>query len=178
MRVIAGEFKGRTLFSPKDRLIRPTSDRVREFIFSVIGESIRGAAVLDLFCGTGALGLEAKSRGAANIVFVDCSRNALELVRRNCSLLKVEASILKGDAISVLSTMPASTFDYIFCDPPYDYEQPSLLLQTIKETGRLSPEGLLIYESSWRRPIPEAAGWTALRSRKLGETCVTFFFRD
>lgn len=174
MRIITGSYKGRKLSAPKGESVRPTSDRVREYIFSVLGEKINGAAVLDLFAGSGAMGLEAKSRGAAEVVFVDISRLALESVRRNCEMIRFPARIIKGDAVKVLDGLNEA-FDLIFCDPPYQYPLMATVLQKIRELNRIKPDGLLLYESSARNEAPEVKGWQITRSKKMGDTQVIFY---
>lgn len=179
MRIIAGAYKGRRLVSPKNDLVRPTSDQVREFIFSVIGEDIKGSAVLDLFAGTGALGLESKSRGASDVVFVDLSRQSLEIVRKNCELVGLKAEIIKGDAAKVLVSRQAiGAFDYIFCDPPYLYAEFALILEKIREFNRLKAGGQVIYESSSRSEAPRVAGLSIVKQKKMGDTQVTFYLLD
>jgi 16S rRNA (guanine966-N2)-methyltransferase len=179
MRIIAGADKGRRLVSPKNDLVRPTSDRVREFIFSIIGEDIQGSAMLDLFAGTGAVGLEAKSRGAADVVFVDASRQSLDIVRKNCELVGLQTGIIKGDAAKVLgSGQLTGSFDYIFCDPPYLYAEFELILAKIREFKRLNAGGQVIYESSSRSDAPHVAGFNIGKQKKMGDTQVTFYLLE
>jgi 16S rRNA (guanine966-N2)-methyltransferase len=179
MRIIAGAYKGRRLVSPKNDLVRPTSDRVREFIFSIIGEDIQGSAVLDLFAGTSALGLEAKSRGAADVVFVDAARQSLDIVRKNCELVGLQAGIIKGDAAKVLGSGQLSgSFDYIFCDPPYLYAEFELILAKIREFKRLNAGGQVVYESSSRSDAPHVAGFIIVKQKKMGDTQVTFYLLE
>jgi 16S rRNA (guanine966-N2)-methyltransferase len=176
MRIIAGAYKGRRLFSPTNDLVRPTSDRVREFIFSVIGEDIQGSAVLDLFAGTGAVGLEAKSRGAADVIFVDASRQSLNIVRKNCELVGLQTGIIKSDAAGILgSGQLIGSFDYIFCDPPYLYAEFELILEMITEFTRLNAGGQVVYESSSRSDAPHVAGLEIVKQKKMGDTQVTFY---
>ena len=174
MRIITGSFKGRRLSAPKGELVRPTSDRVREYIFSVLGDKVNGALVLDLFAGSGAMGLEAKSRGADQVCFVDISRPALDSVRRNCEMIGFSAQIIKGNAVNVLDGL-REAFDLIFCDPPYRYPHMATILQKIQELNRIKPEGLLVYESSARNEAPRASGWQIVRQKKMGDTQVTFY---
>lgn len=125
MRIVAGTFRGRRLAAPRGRDVRPTADRVREALFSILGD-IDGLVVLDLFAGTGAMGLEALSRGAASATFVELDRQAHEVVRRNIdatiSDTSVDTDLIKGDAVRVVRSLALAErrFDVVFFDPPYD----------------------------------------------------------
>jgi 16S rRNA (guanine966-N2)-methyltransferase len=125
MRIVAGSFKGRRLAAPRGRDVRPTADRVREALFSILGD-VDGEVVLDLFAGTGALGLEALSRGAASATFVELDRSAHEVVRRNIDATVTgsgqDATLIKGDASRVVRSLALAgeRFDLVFFDPPYD----------------------------------------------------------
>jgi 16S rRNA (guanine966-N2)-methyltransferase len=117
MRVVAGRHRGRTLHAPRGRDTRPTSDRVREALFSVLGD-VEDAAVLDLYAGSGALGIEAISRGAASATFVDNHDKAVAAIRRNLSDLGIDAEVHRRDALAFLRTAEGP-FDLVFADPPY-----------------------------------------------------------
>jgi 16S rRNA (guanine966-N2)-methyltransferase len=121
MRIIAGEFRGRTLKAPPDRRARPTADRVREAWFSILGAELAGASVLDLFAGSGALGLEALSRGASRVDFVEVSNTSLLALRANIAALDVETRVRvhRGDALAFVRRLDVSTYDIAFADPPY-----------------------------------------------------------
>ena len=118
MRVVAGEFKGRRLQAPRGRRTRPTADRVREALFSMLGD-VSGARVLDLYAGSGALGIEALSRGAESAVFVERDQQALAAMRRNLEAVGAEADVRRQD-VSRFLARTEGTFDLVFCDPPYD----------------------------------------------------------
>jgi 16S rRNA (guanine966-N2)-methyltransferase len=150
MRVIAGELRGRRLHAPRGSAVRPTADRVREAIFSILGD-IGGTRVLDLFCGTGALGIEAVSRGAESAVLVD-SRTAV--AHRNVASLGLaeRIDVVRADALRYLKRQQ-SRFDLVFCDPPYDLAE-----RLEADLGRLvapllAEGGRLITESASRRPL-------------------------
>jgi len=169
VRVVAGELKGRRLVSPPRRsnAVRPTADRVREALFSILGE-ITEATVLDLFCGTGALAIEAISRGAARATLVD---ERTSLARRNIAQLGLSerCELVRADAIPYLRRASAR-WDLIFCDPPYkladrlEGELDSLIPERLAEGGRL------IVESAARRPL--ALGLPLLTERRFGETLI------
>jgi 16S rRNA (guanine966-N2)-methyltransferase len=118
VRVVAGEFKGRRLYAPRGARTRPTADRVREALFSMLGD-VSGARVLDLYAGSGALGIEALSRGAEAAVFVENDRQALAALRRNLEAVGARAEVRRQDVLRFLAR-PEGTFDLVFCDPPYD----------------------------------------------------------
>jgi 16S rRNA (guanine966-N2)-methyltransferase len=118
VRVVAGEFRGRRLAAPRGARTRPTADRVREALFSMLGD-VSGARVLDLYAGSGALGIEALSRGAASAVFVERDPRAVAAIERNLESLGLEQEVLRQDAVRFLARA-RGTFDLVFCDPPYD----------------------------------------------------------
>ena len=118
MRIVAGAYKGRRIEAPRGRSTRPTSDRVREALFSILGAAVDDARVLDLFAGSGALGIEALSRGAAEAVFVDSDASAVATVRRNLDAIGVDAPVYRRDAFAWLGDADAR-FDLVFADPPY-----------------------------------------------------------
>ena len=118
MRVVAGAFKGRSLRAPRGGWIRPTADRVREALFAMLGD-VAGARVLDLFAGSGALGIEALSRGAGQAVFVDRDARAVAAIRRNLESVGAEGEVRRQDALRFLATRPGK-FDLVLIDPPYD----------------------------------------------------------
>lgn len=168
MRVIAGELKGRRLASPPRRRaeVRPTSDRVREAIFSILGAHLEGARVLDLYAGTGALAIEALSRGAAEATLVD---EDISLATRNAAGLGLEqrCTIVRSDVLRFLGAVQEE-WDLIFCDPPYRLAD---RLQAPLEKlipGRLSPGGLLIAESAAREPL--SLGLPLVDERSYGDT--------
>ena len=172
MRVIGGEYRGRRLTAPVGDRVRPTSDRVREAIFSILFSlgGVDGLQVVDLFAGTGALGIEALSRGAASVTFVEKDARSVEAVRANLAAVGLgdaetrgDASIVRADADTwVVST--ASRFDLALCDPPYDYSGWDGLIAHL-------PADLAVLES--RAEIVPPEGWEVLKSRHYGGTIVT-----
>lgn len=178
MRIISGEFKGRKLTPPRDFSIRPTSDRIRENLFNILGARVRGAQFLDLFCGTGACGIEALSRGAAYAVFVDLSQEAMHLVKKNLKACKAEthAQFISGKIPDVLTVRPMPPFDIIFADPPYAFTEWHNLFEVICTQHLLVSGGMLIIESSSKTILPES--FFSLHSvdhRIYGDNALTFF---
>ncbi len=154
MRVISGKFRGKKLISPKDNQIRPTSDKVKGAIFNILQRQINGSKCLDLFAGTGNLGIEAISRGASNCTFVENNTESLKILSKNLQICGTHSSsrIIKQDVLSSLQKLHAenNSYDIIFADPPYDYQKIALLVAKIVETQLLEPEGLIIIEHDKR----------------------------
>lgn len=183
MRVIAGRFGGRRLSAPRGSATRPTADRVREALFSMLGD-IEGDSVLDLFAGTGALGIEALSRGAAEVIFVERDRHALQALRGNLAALglsqqvRPQAQVRVKDALKALddAISGGEKFDLIFLDPPYAHAGdlgPRLALQLPKV---LSQGGLTVVESDRREPLQ--IGLPVRRQRLYGDTSITIHGGD
>jgi 16S rRNA (guanine966-N2)-methyltransferase len=154
MRVVAGRWKGRRLAVPRGARTRPTADRVREAVFSMLGP-IEGVRVLDLFAGSGALGIEALSRGAASAIFVEHDRAAAAVVRRNLETVRAgDVRVVVGDALDYLAPPPADApFDLVFADPPYD--APGRLAPLLSERlpAAITEQALIVVESSKRHPL-------------------------
>jgi 16S rRNA (guanine966-N2)-methyltransferase len=178
MRIIAGIAKGMTLAVPRGEATRPTSDRVREAIFSSLGARVTGARVLDLFAGTGALGLEAASRGAAAVVFVERGRAALAALERNLAGFKqqrgadVDLTVWRGEVLRELPGL-SGPFDLIFADPPYEIE-PSPLLAAIATANVLAEEGRFVLETSRRTELDAGEFWECERAATYGDTRVSY----
>jgi 16S rRNA (guanine966-N2)-methyltransferase len=170
MRVISGEFGGRRLVSPEGETTRPTTDKVRQAVFNSLSSMgvIDGAVVADLYAGSGALGIEAISRGAERCVFVERDRYALQALRENIAALGIEDRC-KVHGTDVMAWVPAMrNVDVAFIDPPYAFEAwPALL--------KLVDVGLVVAEAD--DPIDAPEGWTQLRSRRYGRTWVTLLER-
>jgi 16S rRNA (guanine966-N2)-methyltransferase len=179
MRIIAGEFKGRRLAAVKGR-IRPTSDRVREAIFSVLGPAVAEAAVLDLFAGTGALSLEALSRGARDAVLVEDHGTSLNILRQNITALGLEkrTRVLAFPVTKALKKLAAQgeQFNLVFLDPPYEQGLVQKTLAALQGSGLLLPKARIAAEHSQRETLPERVGRLHLdRSRRYGDTQVAFY---
>jgi 16S rRNA (guanine966-N2)-methyltransferase len=151
MRVVTGRFRGRTLHSPRGRTTRPTSDRVREALFQVLGP-LDGARVLDLYAGSGALGIEALSRGAASATFVDSDPRAVAAIRRNLAAVGVDAPVHRHDALGFLR-VARGPFDLVFADPPYS--SAARLGGPLSERlpALLSEDARVVIESDKRTPL-------------------------
>jgi 16S rRNA (guanine966-N2)-methyltransferase len=171
VRIVAGTHRGTRIFAPRGRDTRPTSDRVREAAFNLIGP-VDGAAVLDLFAGSGAMGLEALSRGAASAVFVESDRDACRVIDRNIEKLRVTgARVLQQDVRQALA-MDRRTYDLILCDPPYGYAHLDRLAPYL--AARLEPDGLLVFETGTREE-PAIEGLSTRTSRTYGSARLTLF---
>jgi 16S rRNA (guanine966-N2)-methyltransferase len=172
VRIIAGSHRGQRIAAPKGRDTRPTSDRVRENAFNLIGP-VDDADVLDLFAGSGALGIEALSRGAASATFVDSDREACRTINANLDKLKLNGTVLCQDVLRALSA-ERRVYDLVLCDPPYDFDPARIAPQL----GRLvTDDGLVVYESSGRRDPPEVPGLEQRTSRKYGSARLTLYER-
>lgn len=180
MRIVAGKFRGRRLKPPKGTDIRPTADRVREALFSIIARQLPEACVLDLYAGTGALGLEALSRGAAQAVFVDRNPEAVQLIRSNIELCGagVLARLMPGKVDEILRILATegATFELIFMDPPYGkgyIEKTLACLAPVAVT-----ESLVIAEHSTKDIPPGQCGeWQRAEVRRYGDTMISFYLR-
>jgi 16S rRNA (guanine966-N2)-methyltransferase len=179
MRVIAGTFRSRRLDAPSWEGLRPTADKLRETLFNVLATRVTGARVLDLYAGTGAIGIEALSRGAAHVTFVDADRRAEALIAGNLSRVGAERgyAIIRAAAAQAVATLGASPtfvpFDIILLDPPYDHPP----AQALADLDRLlAPGGVLVLEHARRTAAPEAGGRLA-RTRQLpsGDSMLSFY---
>jgi 16S rRNA (guanine966-N2)-methyltransferase len=181
MRVIAGTLKGRRLKAPTWEGLRPTSDKLRETLFNILAPRVVGAQVLDVYAGTGALGIEALSRGAAAAVFVDGDRRAQSLIAANLAHCGVETgyTIVRSNAprgFDALRVDGQPPFDIVLLDPPYD-EQPEAVIAVLGAVATLlAPAGVLVLEHPRRRSAPEMAG-VLVRSREVtsGDSALTFY---
>jgi 16S rRNA (guanine966-N2)-methyltransferase len=182
MRIVAGSARGRALQGPKptSRHIRPTADRVRETLFNVLGQFLEGQAVLDLYAGTGALGLEALSRGAGRAVLVDSDREAQALCRQNTQALGFSAQVELlclpvARAVEQLGQQ-GQAFELIFADPPYAVRGVEAVLEHVARAKLLAPGGVLVVEHGKREEAPGAhEGLERVDQRKFGDTVASFY---
>jgi 16S rRNA (guanine(966)-N(2))-methyltransferase RsmD len=178
MRVIAGTLKGRQLKTPSWDGLRPTSDKLRETLFNIVAPRVAGARVLDGYAGTGALGIEALSRGAAHVTFVERDRRAAALIRASLAACGVQQgyTIHDGDVASVLGALPpGTTFDLILLDPPYEADAVTEALDAA--AGRLAADGLLVLERATRREPDVPPSLERVRDVKSGDSTLTFLRR-
>ena len=173
MRVVAGEFRGRRLAAPRGIRTRPTADRVREALFSILGE-VSGARVLDLYAGSGALGIEALSRGAESAVFVERDARAAAVIERNLASLGLDQRVVTQDVMRFLARA-RGRFDLVFCDPPYDSAS-SLAGPLAERLPALTSEGARIVTESDKR-TPLELPFPLLRERTYGDTRIAIHAR-
>ena len=166
LRVVAGEHRGRRLRTPAGDSTRPTADRVREALFSILGD-VSGLRVLDLFAGSGALGIEALSRGAAEADFVDADRAAVAAVRDNLAALGLDGEVARRDALGFLAG-PGGHYDLVFCDPPYDSAVQLAGPLAERLPARLAPQARIVTESDKRQPLE--LPFPVIRERTYGDT--------
>jgi 16S rRNA (guanine(966)-N(2))-methyltransferase RsmD len=176
MRVIAGRYKGRRLKTPTWEGLRPTSDKLRETLFNILAPRVSGARVLDGYAGTGAIGIEALSRGAAHVTFIEKHRRAAALIEENLKACGVEGgyTIRCAEVVAALDALPAAdAFDLILLDPPYDIENVSAVLNATAR--RLAGNGLVVLERATRRELDEPAALQRTRDVKSGDSTLTIF---
>jgi 16S rRNA (guanine(966)-N(2))-methyltransferase RsmD len=179
MRIISGTSKGRKLVTPRSQSLRPTSDRVKESIFNILQDDIVGKVVLDLFAGTGNLGIEALSRGAKKTIFVEKGRQALRLIQRNLTQFGLEerSEILPKDANRAIGILKqrGESFDLILMDPPY---QKGLIQNTLMKLNSYPiyhKDSILVIEHDRREPLSTVMdGWNLIRQRRIGDTLISF----
>jgi 16S rRNA (guanine(966)-N(2))-methyltransferase RsmD len=179
MRIISGTSKGRKLVTPRSQSLRPTSDRVKESIFNILQDEIVGKVVLDLFAGTGNLGIEALSRGAKKTIFVEKGRQALRLIQRNLTQFGLEerSEILPKDANRAIGILKqkGESFDLILMDPPY---QKGLIQKTLMKLNSYPiyhKDSILVIEHDRREPLSTVMdGWNLIRQRRIGDTVISF----
>lgn len=180
MRIIGGKFRSRVLAEFAGENVRPTSDRAREALFNILAFKIYGARVLDLFAGSGALGLESLSRGAKETVFNDCSKDSVAILKKNLNALKIpvngeEAKVYNMDYLACLEQLNGQ-FDLIFLDPPYRFDYGEKALTKIAKKSLLSENGVAMYERD--RPFEgQIEGLIPYDERKYGKAYLTFFKR-
>jgi 16S rRNA (guanine(966)-N(2))-methyltransferase RsmD len=182
MRIIAGTYRSRHLKPLKKLRIRPTSDMLRETLFNVVGSRVEGARFLDLFAGTGAVGIEAISRGAANVVFVENHRGAAQLINENLRLIEISkgARLIFADALAAIAKLesePAEPFDLIFLDPPYANERDyHSVLNALEKSSLISGSTILIAEHRKTFSLPASIGrLQQFRTLKQGDAALSFY---
>lgn len=179
MRIIAGTLRRRRLVTPGFEGVRPTSDRLRETLFNVLAPRVPDARVLDGFAGTGALGIEALSRGAAHVTFVDEDRRAIALVEENIRRCGVahRCAIIRGRLVDVARRAATPPFDLVLLDPPYDYDREAMRDALEAAAGVLAPDGVVVFEHASRRDPPAAAGLERTRTLVAGDSSLSWYRR-
>jgi 16S rRNA (guanine(966)-N(2))-methyltransferase RsmD len=167
MRIVAGSLRGRRISAPPGHEVRPTADRVREALFSILGP-LDKMRVLDLFAGTGALGIEALSRGAASATFVESEQPAFTALEANIGALELDTELVRADALSFLARKPGRRYDLVLLDPPYD--SPDSLAGSLSRAlpAVTAPEALIVTESDKRAPL--GLSLPLVRERTYGRT--------
>ena len=183
MRIVSGRFKGRTLKAPGDAALRPTSDKVRQAIFNILehagfaaGFALEGARVVDLFAGTGALGLEALSRGAKYCLFIEDAADSRAIIRENVEALGLTGAskIWRRDATNLGALDTLAPFDLAFLDPPYRKDLLAPALKGLASGGWLNPDALVIAEAAEDETMPVVDGYEILDDRVYGDTRIAF----
>lgn len=177
VRIISGRFGGRKITAPDGEMTHPMSERIRNALFNKIGDEIKGARVLDAFAGTGAVGLEALSRGASEVTFIERDFEASKVLKRNVELLNVEGevTIVKKDVMRWHDSSNEELFDVIFCDPPYDDMQLSTVSMLFHH---LKPNALMVLSQPGRGESLPANGVVVVDNRSYGNATLTFYRRE
>ena len=173
MRIVAGRYRGRKLTPPSDDSVRPTTDRIKETVFNILQWDVEGARVLDLFAGSGALGIECLSRGAAEVVFADKSPASVALIRQNLKGIEGSYRVLTADFTGVLRS-GEDKFDLIFIDPPYKSGLGELAVDDAFDLGRVAEGGTVVYEHSSELPFKCAREDVKVRTKVMGSVTVEF----
>lgn len=180
MRVIGGKYRGRKLNAPEDEKVRPTTDKVKESVFDMIQFRVADCAFLDLFAGSGGMGIEAISRGANRVVFADYSPASLKLLKSNLAMLNADSyTIKRGDYKGVLGALKGDKFDIIYLDPPYSLKCLEECTRIIANNDLLNDGGIVIYEHlNADTTIDEINSLVLIKSKKYGIICVDIYERD
>ena len=178
MRITGGIYRGRKLSSPKGLVLRPTLDRVREALFNILASRVHGANFLDCFGGTGAVGLEAISRGAARVVIIEENRKFAAMIQRNATALEAEPTLICADFFKSTAKLHADylPFEIAFVDPPYLSGVQEQVLESLSERNLISEDGVVIVEHDKRKPIADhVADLVRVDERAYGETVLSFY---
>ncbi|MFQ5802046.1 MAG: 16S rRNA (guanine(966)-N(2))-methyltransferase RsmD [Candidatus Methylomirabilales bacterium] len=179
MRVIAGVAKGRRLRVPRRKGVRPTSEYLREALFDILGSSVRGVHFLDLYAGSGAVGIEALSRGAAEVVFLEQDPVCLRVLRENVEMTGLrKRRVVAGDVLRVLPRLvrQGKSFEIVFLDPPYGTDFAMRTLDVLASGDLLRPSGVVIVEHFAKAPLPQRIGMLSqIRKKGHGQTVLSFY---
>jgi len=174
---MAGEFKGKTLFYPRDKKMKPTQGVVRAAMFNILAGRIHGARVADFFCGAGSLGIEALSHGARSVVFIDKDPEPLRYLKRNLTGLPGKTQVRRGDAAAITARLDGDPFDIVFLDPPYGKGLVKPVIDKLIAKNLLAPDGRIVVEHSVREPDFADPGVEIVKQRTYGETIVSILRR-
>ena len=179
MRIISGEHKGRRLGGVKKTRIRPTSDRVKESVFNILREEVMGKRILDLFAGAGSLGIEALSRGAESVTFVDSSSQSINILEKNLKNLKLKSksTVLRLDGLKAIKKLKQN-FQMIFADPPYLKGFVQRIIDSVAQSEVLEKNGILVLEHHKKEmfSFPEEK-LSIVKRKKFGDTVISFFLK-
>jgi 16S rRNA (guanine966-N2)-methyltransferase len=176
MRIVVGRFRGMTIEAPRGLLSRPPLAVIRESIFNIIGPTLAGKSVLDLFAGSGSLGIEALSRGAARAAFVDSSKRAVDMIGRNTTKLGIREAcdIIRDDAVGYVRKHDGSPFDLIFVDPPFLSGKVAATLVALQGSDAVYEGATVVARAHWREDLPLPETYALVKKRKFGESVVFF----
>ncbi len=178
IRITGGEARGRQLKVPEGLSVRPTASKMRQALFNILASKVREAHFLDLCAGTGVIGIEALSRGAASLIAVDESPRNVRAIENALKVLSFEAEVIVGDVRDVLGRLPADHFDIIFGDPPYKTRLPSSIVELVDRRGLLKEDGILVLEHIRGYEFPENLSTLVFRKkREYGQSAFSFFER-
>lgn len=181
MRVLSGKFKGKNLFAGNDLSIRPITNRLKDIIFSILQDFIAGNRILDLFSGSGSLGIEALSRGASHITFVEKEESSLKVLKQNIRNLNIDPNVVKfvkSDALTFLSKNKDG-FQLIFSDPPFKYPHLQKMTDMIFKNNMLEKNGLLILHHEIDNPLlKEDVPYTMIKQKKIGRSLLSFIMKE
>ncbi len=180
MRVISGLYKGRKLHGPRGLDLRPTGDRLKETVFNILGPGLQGSVFVDAFSGTGSIGIEALSRGAKEVVFIESGKEGVSLIRQNLQLCGVTAGfrLLAQDIFSAFRALGREGFsgDTVYLDPPYDWQPYKDLIDTLAAVSIVGPASRVILEHHRKSSIPETGtGYRLMRQVRQGDSCLSFY---
>lgn len=183
LRIISGNCRGKKLKSPKNNLIRPTSDKVKEAVFNILGSRVLDSKFLDLFAGTGNIGIEALSRGAKNAVFVDNNYNSLKIIRQNLELANLlnRSEIINNNCLTAVSKLKHKyeKFNIIYMDPPYNMKNICELLLKIADNKLLDREGVLLVEHDKNKKLDEQINdLIKTKHKRYGDTYISYYTYD
>ena len=180
MRIPGGIHRGRVLKVPDGLEVRPTQDRVREALFNILMHDIAGARFLDVFAGSGAVGLEAMSRGASSVVFVERNPRHIAYIKANSAMLKLAPEIIQADAYQFLAGYSGAPFDIVYADPPYALGEEQgfeTVLANLAARNVLKAGGLFIAETTLKMSVSDLPGWDLCRDREYGKTRIAIWRR-